>query len=119
MFEGTFSPPVYNDLYNFLDGAQDDIFVDSYVSIPDPAPNAAMPVPASASAIPSNSTTGGAHACTTKANAGLASTSASDYSSSYKRDMSDVQKRSTSRLAFIEMSKRSGIHRRDRLWNMW
>lgn len=44
MFEGTFSPPVYNDLYNFKDGAQDDIFADSYVSIPDPAPNAALPV---------------------------------------------------------------------------
>lgn len=44
MFEGTFSPPVYNDLYNFLDGSQDDIFEDSYLSIPDPSPNAALPV---------------------------------------------------------------------------
>lgn len=39
MFEGTFSPPFYNDLYNFLDGAQNDIFVDSYASIPKPGPN--------------------------------------------------------------------------------
>jgi len=44
MFEGAFSPPVYNDLYNFPDGAQDDIFDDSYTFIPDPAPNAALPV---------------------------------------------------------------------------
>uniref|UniRef100_A0A8H7XLC7 Uncharacterized protein n=1 Tax=Psilocybe cubensis TaxID=181762 RepID=A0A8H7XLC7_PSICU len=43
MFEGTYSPPVYNDLYNFIDGAQEDIFVDSYTHIPDPAPNAALP----------------------------------------------------------------------------
>lgn len=26
MFEGAHSPPVYNDLYNFKDGAQNDIF---------------------------------------------------------------------------------------------
>ncbi|KAF8896670.1 hypothetical protein BD779DRAFT_602263 [Infundibulicybe gibba] len=44
MFEGAFSPPIYKDLYNFVDGAQNDIFVDSYSSLPDPAPNAAMPV---------------------------------------------------------------------------
>ena len=52
MFEGTYAPPVYNDLYNFRDGAQDDIFVDSYVSIPDPAPNAALPVLANTGATP-------------------------------------------------------------------
>jgi hypothetical protein len=39
MFEGTYSPPFYNDLYNFLDGAQSDIFQDSYSSIPTPGPN--------------------------------------------------------------------------------
>ncbi|TFK50100.1 hypothetical protein OE88DRAFT_1736379 [Heliocybe sulcata] len=44
MFEGTYSPPFYNDLYNFKDGAQDDIFQDSYVSMPPPSPNAALPV---------------------------------------------------------------------------
>ncbi|KZT07581.1 uncharacterized protein LAESUDRAFT_724528 [Laetiporus sulphureus 93-53] len=39
MFEGTYSPPFYNNLYNFLDGAQEDIFENSY---PDgiPTPNA-------------------------------------------------------------------------------
>ena len=39
MNEGTFSPPVYTDLYNFRDGAQDDIFQNSYDSIPAPSPN--------------------------------------------------------------------------------
>ncbi|KII89670.1 hypothetical protein PLICRDRAFT_108010 [Plicaturopsis crispa FD-325 SS-3] len=29
MFEGTYSPPYYNDLYDFKDGAQNDIFVSS------------------------------------------------------------------------------------------
>ncbi|KAG6833342.1 hypothetical protein H0H87_008518 [Tephrocybe sp. NHM501043] len=43
MVEGAFAPPVYNDLYNFLDGAQDDIFVDSYESLPDPSPVARVP----------------------------------------------------------------------------
>jgi len=46
MFEDTFAPPFYNDLYDFLDGAQNDIFQDSYVgSIPTPGPNqTALPV---------------------------------------------------------------------------
>ena len=39
MNEGTFSPPAYNDLYNFRDGPQDDIFENSYDSIPVPSPN--------------------------------------------------------------------------------
>ncbi|KAA1467126.1 hypothetical protein DENSPDRAFT_792244 [Dentipellis sp. KUC8613] len=39
MFEGTYSPPFYLDLYNFLDGAQDDIFQDSY-QLPMPTPSA-------------------------------------------------------------------------------
>jgi hypothetical protein len=53
MLEGAFSPPVYNDLYNFLNGAQDDIFEDSYAVLPDPAPNAVLPVLAN----PSNTNT--------------------------------------------------------------
>jgi len=44
MFEGASTPPVYNDMYNFLDGAQDDIFEDSYSSLPDPSPVAPLPV---------------------------------------------------------------------------
>ncbi|KAF9648927.1 hypothetical protein BDM02DRAFT_2013047 [Thelephora ganbajun] len=39
MNEGTYSPPAYNDLYNFRDGAQNDIFENSYDSIPVPSPN--------------------------------------------------------------------------------
>lgn len=57
MFEGTFSPPVYNDLYNFLDGAQNDIFTDSYDSIPTPAPNASLPVLSKLTGSNSSSTT--------------------------------------------------------------
>ncbi|KAF9012227.1 hypothetical protein BDZ89DRAFT_1142958 [Hymenopellis radicata] len=44
MFEGTYSPPLYLDRYNFLDGAQDDIFEDSYDTVPDPSPVGLMPV---------------------------------------------------------------------------
>ncbi|EPQ54262.1 hypothetical protein GLOTRDRAFT_62784, partial [Gloeophyllum trabeum ATCC 11539] len=44
MFEGTYSPPFYTDLYNFKDGAQDDIFIDSYISLPPPSPNASLPI---------------------------------------------------------------------------
>ncbi|KAK7690987.1 hypothetical protein QCA50_006090 [Cerrena zonata] len=39
MFEGEHSPPFYMDLYNFKDGAQNDIFVDSYAELPTPSPN--------------------------------------------------------------------------------
>ena len=34
MFEGYYSPPLYQDLYNFLDGAQNDIFEGSDVQPP-------------------------------------------------------------------------------------
>ncbi|KXN89494.1 hypothetical protein AN958_05656, partial [Leucoagaricus sp. SymC.cos] len=44
MFEGDHSPPVYNDLYNFADGPQDDIFMDSYAE--KPAPGIVAPLPA-------------------------------------------------------------------------
>ena len=46
MFEDPFHPPFYTDLYNFLDGAQNDIFQDSYVGeLPTPSPNqTALPV---------------------------------------------------------------------------
>ncbi|KAI0926218.1 hypothetical protein AcV5_008732 [Taiwanofungus camphoratus] len=32
MFEGLYSPPVYNDLYGFFDGAQKDIFQDAFIN---------------------------------------------------------------------------------------
>lgn len=45
MFEGPHAPPFYNDLYNFKDGAQDDIFQGYYHSIPEPGPDqTALPV---------------------------------------------------------------------------
>jgi len=44
MFEHPHGPPQYNDLYGFVDGAQEDIFTDSYVgTVPDPAPGAPIP----------------------------------------------------------------------------
>ncbi|KAI0749618.1 hypothetical protein C8Q80DRAFT_635313 [Daedaleopsis nitida] len=58
MFEGTYAPPYYLDLYNFKDGAQNDIFVDSYADIPVPSPDqTVVPTPlqqpqASATAAP-------------------------------------------------------------------
>jgi hypothetical protein len=40
MFEDTYGPPFYTDLYAFQDGAQDDIFTDSYVTpLPVPGPS--------------------------------------------------------------------------------
>ncbi|KAI0076161.1 hypothetical protein K474DRAFT_1287592 [Panus rudis PR-1116 ss-1] len=43
MFEGAHAPPYYLDLYNFKDGAQDDIFEDSYPGgIPPPSPNSTV-----------------------------------------------------------------------------
>jgi hypothetical protein len=44
MFEGTYAPPFYTDLYEFRDGSQDDIFEDSYVYLPDPSPTAPLPI---------------------------------------------------------------------------
>jgi hypothetical protein len=58
MFEGTYSPPFYLDLYNFKDGAQEDIFLDSYTSIPPPSPTQReVPTPVNHSA-PQPSQTG-------------------------------------------------------------
>ncbi|KAH0833490.1 hypothetical protein J3R83DRAFT_12614 [Lanmaoa asiatica] len=52
MFEGTYSPPFYNDLYNFEDGAQSDIFQNSYINIPVPGPNqTAIPVLATGTSV--------------------------------------------------------------------
>ncbi|KAF9223310.1 hypothetical protein BS17DRAFT_808781 [Gyrodon lividus] len=61
MFEGTYSPPFYTDLYNFKDGAQNDIFQDSYLSVPAPGPNqTALPVLAiPGAALPATPVAGG------------------------------------------------------------
>ena len=40
MFEGYYSPPLLNDLYNYRDGAQNDIFVGDYnTTTPTPSPS--------------------------------------------------------------------------------
>ena len=40
MFEGAHAPPYYTELYNFKDGAQEDIFEDSYPDgLPPPGPH--------------------------------------------------------------------------------
>ncbi|GBE89992.1 hypothetical protein SCP_1800140 [Sparassis crispa] len=47
MFEGTYSPPFYNDLYNLVDGSQNDIFADSYPGgiLPPSANSTVVPTP--------------------------------------------------------------------------
>lgn len=98
MFEGTYSPPVYNDLYNFADGAQDDIFVDSYLALPTPGPTAQLPVragvtlPASVAGGAQGGLSAGAPSAGTgnsTPNAAPAPAAAQD-GYAYKRDMSDV-----------------------------
>ncbi|KAH7905314.1 hypothetical protein BJ138DRAFT_1118588 [Hygrophoropsis aurantiaca] len=68
-FEGTYAPPFYTDLYNFKDGVQDDIFVDSYTSMPVPGPNQTVlpvpPPPGSSSASASGSATSASGSATT------------------------------------------------------
>lgn len=111
MFEGTYSPPVYNDLYNFRDGAQDDIFVDSYLSIPDPAPNAAMPILADVSAkspIPYIITTG--NTTTTQANDTSTQVAAETYFG--KRDMSNI----AANVQMMRRSRRAYRRRRSIMW---
>ena len=124
MFEGTFSPPVYNNLYNFLDGAQDDIFTDSYVSIPTPAPNASLPVlsnlsgtssSSSTSNSTSNSTTSSGKTCTSKQKktAPLSSTTTSYLGSRNLR-----RSHQSSIMAMSRRSRRLNPYKRERLWNM-
>ena len=132
MFEGSFSPPVYNDLYNFLDGAQNDIFIDSYVSIPTPAPNASLPVlsnlpgtnsssttstPNSNSNSNSTSTTSG-KTCKQKTFASPSPSPSPSLSSTGTyhgtRDM-----RRSHRSSIMAMSRRSRVNKRERSWKMF
>ena len=72
MFEGYYSPPFYTDLYNFKDGAQNDIFIDSYDEIPPPSPNSTIvPTPVArplATSTPSASIAAATPASTSSAN---------------------------------------------------
>jgi len=130
MFEGNFSPPVYNDLYNFLDGAQNDIFVDSYVSIPTPGPNAPVPVLANVSSKNSSSSSS---STTSTSNSNSNSTSASSKKCKPKNPPTSTSKylsgrdvgsshRHWGKTSIMEMSRRSrrlSANKRERLWNMW
>jgi hypothetical protein len=91
MFEGTYSPPVYNDLYNFADGAQDDIFVDSYLALPAPGPAAALPVRAGV-AVPASVAGGAQSGLSASAGTptGNSTASAAQDGYAYKRDLSDA-----------------------------
>ncbi|KAF8553904.1 hypothetical protein OG21DRAFT_1497392 [Imleria badia] len=67
MFEGYYSPPFYNSLYNFQDGAQNDIFQDSYSSIPVPGPNqTALPVLATPGTTTAPTASGGSSTTSTQ-----------------------------------------------------
>jgi hypothetical protein len=89
MFEGTYSPPVYNDLYNFADGAQDDIFVDSYLALPAPGPAAALPVRAGVT-VPASVAGGAQSGLSAGAPTGNSTASAAQDGYAYKRDLSDA-----------------------------
>ncbi|OCH95365.1 hypothetical protein OBBRIDRAFT_745520 [Obba rivulosa] len=55
MFEGTYSPPFYNALYGWTDGAQDDIFQNAYISSLGPGAPAATPTSSPVAKIVSSS----------------------------------------------------------------
>ncbi|EMD34047.1 hypothetical protein CERSUDRAFT_67654 [Gelatoporia subvermispora B] len=55
MFEGTYSPPFYNALYGWDDGAQNDIFQDAYISSLGPAAPASTPSSSPAAKVVSSS----------------------------------------------------------------
>ncbi|PIL29836.1 transporter [Ganoderma sinense ZZ0214-1] len=95
MFEGTYSPPEYTDLYNFQDGAQDDIFADSYpngipvpgpsqtsVPTPGPAPTSTSATSATSTAASSSATSASSSATPSSSSATPSSTSATSSSSS-------------------------------------
>ena len=141
MFEGSFSPPVYHDLYNFKDGAQTDIFLDSYVSLPPPAPNASLPVLADLSATNSTSTanpsimsSSNSNPLTTSStpNSNSNSTSTSGKICKQKKTASSSPLppststrsmrrfyQSNSMMAMSRRSRRLSVHKREMLWNMW
>lgn len=79
MLEGTYSPPFYTDLYNFRDGAQEDIFVDSYSSIPVPSVNqTVVPTPLSVFSTTTTSLASGPTSTPTATNTPIPPASSSD-----------------------------------------
>ncbi|TFK35612.1 hypothetical protein BDQ12DRAFT_635058 [Crucibulum laeve] len=138
MFEGAFSPPVYNDLYNFLDGAQDDIFEDSYDSIPNPSPIAPVPTLRSANSQRSNSTMETATVDNPIAESDTAANSTmpkarevartcgrratGDSSSSFAARSLDGRWAQNAKRSVVGMrmrSRRLTARDRNRLWHMW
>ena len=134
MFEGTFSPPVYNDLYNFLDGAQNDIFIDSYASIPTPSPNASVPVLSNLSGTNSstsstttttsdpnsNSTSTSGKSCSKQKKIALQSASLSSAATYHRtRNMKRSHHHQSSIMAMSGQSKILNVDRPEKLWNMF
>jgi hypothetical protein len=56
MLEGQYSPPFYNDLYDFKDGAQNDIFGDSDAPAPPASTSSQQPVSSSISSFVASAT---------------------------------------------------------------
>ncbi|KAF6759800.1 hypothetical protein DFP72DRAFT_843931 [Ephemerocybe angulata] len=127
VFEGEHSPPVYNDLYNFSDGAQVDIFEDSYDSLPDPAPNAPVPVLRQANKSPNGETSGTGTTPTSKASKScrprkLPSTDGLRRRSFEDDDNLGLLQRTWIGGALIGMTRRSRTldpAESRRLWDMW
>jgi hypothetical protein len=125
MFEGTFSPPVYNDIYNFINGAQDDIFTDSYASIPTPSPNASMPVLSNLSGTNSSSTSSttttsdpNSNSCKQKKTDSQQSPSLSS-AATYHSTRNMKRSHQSSIMAMTRRSRILNVERRERLWNMF
>ena len=128
MFEGTFSPPVYNDLYNFRDGAQNDIFIDSYASIPTPSPNASVPVLSNVSGTNSSSTSpitttpnsnsNSTSGSTCKQNK-IASQSPSFSSTATNHGTRNVRRSHQASIMAMGSRSRLNVGRPERLWNMF
>jgi len=125
MFEGTFSPPVYNDIYNFINGAQNDIFTDSYTSIPTPSPNASMPVLSNLSGTNSSSTSSttttsdpNSNSCKQKKTDSQQSPSLSS-AATYHSTRNMKRSHQSSIMAMTRRSRILNVERRERLWNMF
>jgi len=110
MFEGTYSPPFYNDLYNFQDGAQNDIFVDSYTSIPPPSVNQTIiPTPVS------NPTAAGAGASTPTSSTSVTSLPAQNFGICKSPSFNNNQKRHSAFSSLLRRKKRASFS----LWHMF
>lgn len=78
-FEDTIAPPFYNDLYNFRDGPQDDIFQDSYPGgLPEPSPEqTVVPTPVNPASTPAATSPSSSSSSATDSASSTASTATS------------------------------------------